>query len=166
MFSNISENLHIKWGSLCIMDANVCALSLFLTRGPYAPLPAWAGENSPECLMLLNKRHEDARQVLHARVNLCFLFHFLSRLWFRVWRWSVAAAASIFFCCFHALRLPAVTGDTAPSAQTEGRVLRSVNQRTSTTATCTPPPKTHTAANTQHRRCSQSGVEAKYWQEK
>lgn len=40
VFGNISGNLHIKWGSLCIMYANVCTLSLFLTGGPYAPLPA------------------------------------------------------------------------------------------------------------------------------
>lgn len=74
MFSNISGNLHIKWGSFCIMYDNICALSLFLTRGPYVPLLARAGEKSPECLILLNKRVEAACQGLYGRCQSLFFF--------------------------------------------------------------------------------------------
>lgn len=77
MFSNISGNLHIKWGSLCIMYGNVCALSLFLTRG----LLAWAGEKSPECLISLNKRDEVTCQVLYGRCQSLFLLTSWPCLW-------------------------------------------------------------------------------------
>lgn len=117
VFGNISGNLHIKWGSLCIMYANVCTLSLFLTCGPYALLPAWAGENSPECFILVNKQHEDACQVLRAPCQ-SPLLHLGS---IRRRTPSVAAAASRrrVATVFTALWLPAVTDDTAASAHTE-----------------------------------------------
>lgn len=79
MFSNISAHLHIKWGSRCIMHGNVCALSLFLTRGPYARLLAGAGEKSPGCLILLNKRDQAACRRLHGPCQ-SLLFFFLC--WF------------------------------------------------------------------------------------
>ena len=112
------------------MYANVCALSLFLTCGPYARLPAWAGENSPECLILLNKRHEDACQVLHGPCQslvpfLCW-FYFLFTGLALIRRWSEVKCrclcSFLSFLLFSRLFwLPAVTDDTAPSAQTEGR---------------------------------------------
>lgn len=142
------------------MYANVCALSLFLTCGPYARLPAWAGENSPECLILLNKRHEEACQVLHGSCQslLASLF-FVScsapaSALIRRRKWNAAAAASccgsilLFFGLFFFFSrllfsrlfwLPAVTDDTAPSAQTEGR---SVTQR-EPNAPRPPPPSRH-----------------------
>lgn len=104
------------------MYANVCALSLFLTCGPYARLPAWAGENSPECLILLNKRHEEACQVLHGPCQSLLASRFSvscsapASALIRRRKWNVAAAASccgsillffglffVFFsgCCFH-----------------------------------------------------------------
>ncbi len=58
------------------MYDNICALSLFLTRGPYAPLLARAGEKSPECLILLNKRVEAACQGLYGRCQSLFFFCF------------------------------------------------------------------------------------------
>lgn len=58
------------------MYDNICALSLFLTRGPYAPPLAKAGEKSPECLILLNKRVEAACQGLYGRCQSLFFLLF------------------------------------------------------------------------------------------
>lgn len=146
------------------MYANVCALSLFLTCGPYARLPAWAGENSPECLILLNKRHEEACQVLHGPCqSLPASLFFVScsapsSALIRRRKWNVAAAASccgsilLFFGGFFSLLfsrlfwLPAVTDDTAPSAQTEGR---SVTQH-EPNAPRPPPPSRHSRTHTEN----------------
>lgn len=56
----------LNGGSRGITYANVCTLSLFLTCRPYVRLPGWAGENSPECFILVNKQHQHTCQVPHA----------------------------------------------------------------------------------------------------
>lgn len=174
------------------MYANVCALSLFLTCGPYARLPAWAGENSPECLILLNKRHEDACQVLHGPCQslvlfLCWFYFLFTGLALIQWSEVKCRCLCSFlsFLLFSRLFwLPAVTDDTAPSAQTEGR---SVAQHEPNAPRPPPPARyrqhkhTHTATtshirnttpaqtantNTQRWGCIQSHIEAKNWHEK
>lgn len=143
------------------MYANVCALSLFLTCGPYARLPAWAGENSPECLILLNKRHEEACQVLHGPCQslLASLFSVScsapASALIRRRKWNVAAAAS---CCgsillffglvFFFFQVVVFTALLAASrhwwhctvsANRGQECYTAWTKRTSTTATFTPP---------------------------
>jgi len=134
------------------MYANVCALSLFLTCGPYVRLPAWAGENSPECLILLNKRHGEACRVLHgpspltARLSSALVF---SSPWPR--RWFVAggevfllpvAAFWACFCCFRGSFGCQPSGWHCTVSANRGQECYTAwNKRTSTTATCT---QTHT----------------------
>lgn len=77
-------------------------------------MPAWAGENGPECFILLNKRHDDAscrvqrgpgRSPLRlSSALICFFFILPPRLWFAAggevllpqllfWRFSVVFTA-------------------------------------------------------------------------
>lgn len=140
------------------MYANVCALSLFLTCGPYARLPAWAGENSPECLILLNKCHEEACQVLHGPcqslpASLFFVScSALASALIRRRTWNVAAAAS---CCgsillffgggFQVVVFTALLAASrhrwhcTVSANRGQECYTAWTKRTSTTATFTPP---------------------------
>lgn len=112
------------------MYANVCALSLFLTCGPYAPLPAWAGENSPECLISLNKRHEELCQVLPAPCQslLGFFPRRRPRLWFAPQQIPVAALLAAGRRWWHC----------TVSTNRGQECYAAWNKRTSSTATCTP----------------------------